>query len=222
MVGDPMADHVRSALISLFACLTLPGCGSSSSDAPAPVSSDDASTADAASDADLTTVDGAIDAAADTGSVGDTGTQNDAGTSVDAADLCANLPTNAAPTITDSVVSSAYPAATAATGGVIESGTYYQTQHIYYQPSSTPSHTWNGTMAIDATANTSVANISRDGSVFQQTGERFTTSGSSFNVTLVCPASSAGTTATFAYTYAAGTLTIYADADKTATVFQKQ
>jgi hypothetical protein len=131
------------------------------------------------------------------------------------------LPTNAAAEITDSVDTSAFPGASA-TGGAIESGTYEETGHVYYQPSSTPTHKWKGTMVIDATAHTGIANISRDGMVIQQTGSTYTTAGNAFTVNFTCPSAVAGMSISFTYTYSAGVLTIFSESDKTATIFTKK
>jgi hypothetical protein len=156
----------------------------------------------------------------DTASPTDTSSTTDTAPT-DAGDLCSKLPANTAPEITDSVDTTAVPGASA-TGGAIESGTYEQTGHVYYQPTSTPTHKWSGTMAIDAAAGTSIANIKRDGAVFQQTGSTFTTAGNKFTVSFTCPSAVAGTSFTLTYTYAAGKLTIFTEADKTATIFQKK
>lgn len=138
-----------------------------------------------------------------------------------AGDLCASFPANTATVITDTTSTTAYPGASAA-GGNIESGTYFEVEHLYYQPATAPAHTWQGVMVIDAAAGTSITNINRDGTVFQQTGAKFTTNGTKFTVALTCPSAVAGTGGAFSYTYAAGKLTIFTDADKTGTAFQKQ
>jgi len=135
--------------------------------------------------------------------------------------LCASLPQNTGGTITDSVDSSAWPGgASLGMGGAIESGTFHQTQHIYYSPASTPNHMWSGTLVVDTGAGTILSNVAKDGATVQMMGETYTTTGNQITLDVVCPQAMSG--GTFYYTYAGGTLTFYADMDKTATVFQKQ
>ena len=93
----------------------------------------------------------------------------DAGTSVpDAAGLCAMLPANTAPVISDTYSTTAMPAMSSLTGGAILPGTYYQTAHIYHGVASGPVHTWQTTFVFDASGTTAVQNGNRDGAPFQQ------------------------------------------------------
>ena len=197
---------MRRSFSFVFVCvISSLGCSSSSSDSP--------TTSDTGTPGDTAT-------STDTAAATDTATATDAPTT-DTGDLCSKLPANTAAEITDSVDTSAFPGASA-TGGAVESGTYEQIGHVYYQPTSTPTHKWSGTMAIDMTAGTSVANIKRDGAVFQQTGSTFVTAGNKVTIGFTCPSSVAGTSFALTYTYAAGKLTLFTEADKTATIFQKK
>jgi hypothetical protein len=204
---------MRGSSAVVFVCL-ISSLGCSSSDTGTPATDTGTVTDTASSDT----------AASDT-AASDSGRSDTAVTPTDAptetGDLCSKLPANSAPEITDSVDATAFPGATA-TGGAIEPGTYEETAHVYYQPTSTPTHKWSGTMAIDTTAATVLTSIKRDGVDFQQTGATFTTSGNKFAVSFTCPSTVAGTSFSLTYTYAGGKLTIFTEADKTATIFQKK
>lgn len=195
--------------------IVLAGC-SSSDDTGSNVTTDSATGADTAMTVDTATP---AEGGTDSGTPGDSAASDTmAG---DSGDLCSKLPANNAPEITDSVDTTPFPGSSA-TGGTIETGTYEETAHIYYQPASTPTRKWKGTMAIDAASGTAIANVSRDGTVVQQTGSTFTTSGNKITINFTCPAAVAGTSASLTYTYASGKLTLFNAPDKTATIYQKK
>lgn len=135
-----------------------------------------------------------------------------------AAALCANPPANDAPKISDQYDAAAMPAMGTATGGTIESGTYFMTAITDYE-SAPKSGNHKDTMLIDVPGATMAVNEVNGGAQKPPIAGTFTTSGHELVFQLVCPAS---TSATYEYTYAAGTFTIYDYASKSVSVWTKQ
>lgn len=140
----------------------------------------------------------------------------------DAAGLCAMLPANTAPVIMDTFTLTPMPSLATLAGGVVQPGTYHETQHIYHGVATGTVHTWQATTRFYPGANVAAVNINRDGAVFQQLAERIDYAGSGMLVTIACPSALAGMMVPFGYSYAGGELRVYSYFDNTETVFTRQ
>lgn len=145
---------------------------------------------------------------------GGTGTT---GGTTDPATLCTHPPANSAPQITAAYSAATFSAA-AATGGTLESGTYYMTAITYYENGS-GSGTHQDTMVLDAAAGALAVVEIFSGTAKPTVAGTFTQSGATLSQTFVCPSS---TTATVQYTATPGMLTVYQPQAKSVSVWAKQ
>jgi hypothetical protein len=131
--------------------------------------------------------------------------------------LCTNPPANSAPQITAAYTAAPFSAA-AATGGTLESGTYYMTAITYYENGS-GSGTHKDTMVLDAASGTFAVVEVFSGTAKPTGAGTLTPSGATLSQTFVCPASM---TATVQYTATPGMLTVYQPQAKSVSVWAKQ
>jgi hypothetical protein len=130
---------------------------------------------------------------------------------------CTSMPTDNAPFIHDTDdTSQPMPPMSTAMGGTIESGTYFQTQQLYYQGSTnySPTDVHQTTAIFDASQGTITLLIGPN--EFEGT---YSTSGTVLTMNFTCPMQGQ---LMDPYTYAGGTLTLYDYTKNEVNVLQKQ
>lgn len=105
-----------------------------------------------------------------------------------------------------------------ATGGTLETGIYHQISHTNYEKASGTGKL-QGTMSFDATTNTFKISSIDDGVTKPPSGGTYAIAGNKLTLNFTCPATAS---ATFDFTYAAPTFTLYNYGAKHVVGFTKQ
>ncbi len=135
-----------------------------------------------------------------------------------AGDFCTTPPANTAPQIDDQYSAAAMPAMGTATGGTLESGTFYMTAITNYESSATGG-THKDTLVLEVATSTFALVEVNGGTTKPTVAGTFVANGSAFTMQLECPAT---VSTVVELTYQAGTLTFYDYTSKTVSVWEKQ
>jgi hypothetical protein len=192
------------------------GAGGSTASSGAPAGSTSTSSSGGAGSSASAGTGGSSSTGSTSASAGTGGSSSTGSTSASSGG-CTSMPTDNAPFIHDTDdTSQPMPPMSTAMGGTIESGTYFQTQQLYYQGSTnySPTDVHQTTAIFDASQGTITLLIGPN--EFEGT---YSTSGTVLTMNFTCPMQGQ---LMDPYTYAGGTLTLYDYTKNEVNVLQKQ
>lgn len=150
----------------------------------------------------------------------------DAPPDVDRQALCANSITNTAPIIGETDhPNTPMPPSSSATGGSVQSGTYYLTREDYYQGATSfdANQALQVLYVIDSAQRSLVIVTNNSGQLAEQSAGGYVASGSNWTSDMAfCGQAGSRWAFSWRYTYAAGTLTFYSFTDQEVDTYQKQ